>query len=497
MGDLITIPVHTSGSIDDYFLVEGLVLSTRYADAFKAMDRASKESVSLWKVRAPMSVNSDQVRRFLNRLAVIGDMDPPVCSMLTYGVDAAGIGFAIFPSLLGRSYGERGADKTENERLFGAAVHKIEVLHNHGVLCGDISGSSFWIDRVGEPSFIAPLGAIEIELNAPQLLPPIETLHFVAPEQLSGGLLTRATDVFALGVLGYHLLTGHYPYGSEPLTPGQSFDIGQVKLPSAFGAQIPGWADSVLLKCLAPNPAERYQDAAALFRGIAEARQRQSEQQAPVRTHREETDPMRTGTTASVHAPLRMGAQHASEVKEDVPESSPTKRSSLKLTLGLVCLLLAVVVGGLIFTRPKPVVESDNKLANELRQHIEAIEDPKMRENAGDIANPQVALAAKEQKIEQIASSDDPLSHELLVKIALDAPSLAERELAEKSLLNRATRLGLKRSAEQVRHGCVPVVKASILLDMPQCCALSILRYPRVTMKICLKKHIQQILKLC
>ncbi len=448
MGDLITMPVHTSGSVDDYFVIEGFFLSTRCADAFKALDRASKESVSLWKLRESLPVNSDAVRRFLNRLALIGDMDPPLCSMLSYGVDASGVGFAIFPALLGRPFGERGVDKLENERLFGSAVRKIAALHSRDILCGDICGASFWIDRVGEPSFIGAMGAVDIEMTSPAELPPIETLHYVSPEQRDRGLLIAPTDVFALGVLGYQMFTGHFPYGEQPQVPGQELDISQVALPTSFGPQVPGWADEVLMKCLHPDPARRYADAEILFKGIAQARQRQSEQQAPVSVQREEVETNKA--VAATHAPLQMGkARLTQPAEESVPLQ---KRGSLGLTLGLVVILVAVVVVGLVVTRPSLQPVRDDTLARGLQKAMEGIEDPAIKEAAGEISNPDVALAAKAQKIEQVAGSDDPLSHELLVKIALDAPTRPERELAEKAILTRATRLGLKRSAEQVRQ---------------------------------------------
>ena len=448
MGDLITMPVHTSGSVDDYFVIEGLVLSTRCADAFKAMDRASKESVALWKLRSPLPVNSESVRQFLNRLAVIGDIDPPLCAMSTYGVDAQGIGFAVFPVLLGHSFAERSPDTVERERLFGAAVHKLEVIHDKGLVCGDLCCSSFWVNRFGDTSFIGVMGAFDAEMISPETVPPLETLHFVAPEQRDGGAMSPATDVFALGVLGYYMLTGEYPWGAQPPVSNEALQAAAVKTPSSFGAHVPGWADEVLGKCLAPDPAHRYANAGVLFKAIAGARQRQLEQQTPVSV-KQEAGTAKPAATSTIHAPLRV-QPHPEQAKAVEPK--PPGRGLPRLSLLLAAVLAVVIIIGLIVTKPAPLPVTDDKMGEELRRHMEAVEDPGMREGISEIANPHADIAAKQKKIEEIANSDDPLSHELLVKIALDAPSLGERELAEKAILSRATRLGLKRSAEQVRQ---------------------------------------------
>lgn len=101
------------------------------------------------------------------------------------------------------------------------------------------------------------------------------TPEYAAPEQIEGGVVTTATDVFGLGVLLYRLLTGRLPW--EPgdgkrdarRAPRRNSD-GAIREtprpPSAFAskAPIPADVDAVVLKALRSEPAERYPGPLAL-----------------------------------------------------------------------------------------------------------------------------------------------------------------------------------------------------------------------------------------
>ena len=98
------------------------------------------------------------------------------------------------------------------------------------------------------------------------------TPAYAAPEQVAGGEVTTATDVYALGVLAYEILTGRRPYETAGLSPTEAERVVTEADPPVPSASAPddvaralrGDLDTVVMKALAKEPKRRYETAAAL-----------------------------------------------------------------------------------------------------------------------------------------------------------------------------------------------------------------------------------------
>ena len=85
------------------------------------------------------------------------------------------------------------------------------------------------------------------------------TLHYAAPEQISGAPISIATDIWALGVLGHELLVGKRPFSGKP----HELEVAILGADPPRPAQIPGDLATILLKALKKLPSERYATADA------------------------------------------------------------------------------------------------------------------------------------------------------------------------------------------------------------------------------------------
>ncbi len=159
----------------------------------------------------------------------------------------------------------------------------VECIHQHGILHRDIKPANVLLEplldgqdkRVGQDGLefhprltdfglVKTLGADGSTTKTGDL---IGTPSYMAPEQAEGRNrdVTAATDVYALGVLLFELLTGRPPHcGETPLETIRLISESDPVPPSRFRDDLPRELDTICLRCLARLPAQRYESAAEL-----------------------------------------------------------------------------------------------------------------------------------------------------------------------------------------------------------------------------------------
>lgn len=104
---------------------------------------------------------------------------------------------------------------------------------------------------------------------------PMGTPDYMAPEQVVGGAVDARADIYSLGVLLYHMVTGTPPFqGETPMKVALQHLNTPPPLPRIYRPDLPPAAEQVILRALAKSPADRYQrtrDLASSFRLALEA----------------------------------------------------------------------------------------------------------------------------------------------------------------------------------------------------------------------------------
>ena len=136
----------------------------------------------------------------------------------------------------------------------------LDFAHQNGIVHRDIKPANILIDKSGQP-FLADFGVARIETSTlTQAGTTVGTLSYMSPEQVKGQMVDKRSDIFALGVILYELLTGKKPFGGDNMStivyrivneePQRVTDIKK---------ELHGGYESVVRKALAKNPEARYQ----------------------------------------------------------------------------------------------------------------------------------------------------------------------------------------------------------------------------------------------
>jgi serine/threonine protein kinase len=142
------------------------------------------------------------------------------------------------------------------------AFHRQEMLHQ------DVRPENVLIDADGNARIIdfgsvSVAGVVEMAAHAEDWTLQGAALY-AAPEYFLGEHGTVRSDVFALGVLTYFMLTGQLPYGVEiPRANGRAAQRRLVYTPAReHDPSIPAWVDAALRKAVQIDPRGRYEDVA-------------------------------------------------------------------------------------------------------------------------------------------------------------------------------------------------------------------------------------------
>ncbi|GBF58835.1 serine/threonine-protein kinase PknB [Candidatus Phycosocius bacilliformis] len=142
----------------------------------------------------------------------------------------------------------------------------LDSLHRQNVIHLDLKPSNILFRPSGEAVLI-DYGLSHHtdlpDLMAEQFRLPYGTAPYMAPEQVLGVRNYRRSDIFALGVLMYFFATAVRPFGDPVSLKGLKERLWRDPIPPRrWRADIPAWLQEVILRCLEPNPEQRYPTAA-------------------------------------------------------------------------------------------------------------------------------------------------------------------------------------------------------------------------------------------
>jgi serine/threonine protein kinase/Flp pilus assembly protein TadD len=239
---------------------------------YRARQKSLNRTVALKVVRTGQWTTSAHLKRFRLEAETAASLDNPnIVPIYEVGEHGGSCYFSmkfIEGGALDELFKRDPMPTRPAAKLIAELARAVHYAHQCGILHRDIKPGNILIDAKGEPHLtdFGLVRLIEGEGTITRTLDTLGTPSYMAPEQaLGNNQVTSETDVYGLGAVLYHLLTGHPPFAG-----GTTYDTIRLLLeteprqPRLWNAKIDRDLTTICLKCLEKDPQRRYPSALAL-----------------------------------------------------------------------------------------------------------------------------------------------------------------------------------------------------------------------------------------
>jgi len=265
-------------SFGDRYTVVELVGAGGMGQVYKVIDRRLNRTVALKLIRPGLQARMGALQRFRRELTLAQQVSHPnVCRVHDLGeVDGAlyiTMEFVTGQTLddLIHSMGHLSPRQTiALGRQFCAGLGAI---HDQAIVHRDLKPGNVMVDRGGH-AVVMDFGMAyhrgDERLTSEGSV--LGTLAYLSPEHARGHATDVRSDIYALGVIFYEMLTGRRPPGDEGPLPLALREAGQrCPPPSHFLPEVPVSLDAIVMRCLQRDPAARFATASELEQALAHA----------------------------------------------------------------------------------------------------------------------------------------------------------------------------------------------------------------------------------
>jgi serine/threonine protein kinase len=265
----------------DHYDLESIVATSGMATVFRARDQRTGEIVAI-KVPHP-EIESDPTMfdRFRREEEIGTRIDHPSVMKVFANPDRSQV-YMVMEWLDGRLLrqilNEEGRLPVERAvRITLALCHTLEHIHTHGVVHRDLKPENIMVDgkdHVHLIDFGIAASAGARRLTFAHFSQSMGTPDYISPEQVRGKRGDARSDVYALGVMLYEMLTGVVPFtGPNPFAVMNDRLLNQPRPPVQLEPSISPQLQEILYRALEREPKNRYASAREMAHDLAHQEQ--------------------------------------------------------------------------------------------------------------------------------------------------------------------------------------------------------------------------------
>ncbi len=261
-----------------FYLTEKLGTGTN-GTVYRGHDPVIDRDVAIKILGGQLSISERKQReqQFINEARAAGRLSHPNIVTIFDASSEGGNTFIAMEFLPGKDLkrilaeGKR-FDFLETATIIKKIADALAYAHQHGVIHRDIKPANIFVLANHQPKVVdfgiarAPNRVASSSGHTTLFHHNIlGTPNYMSPEQASGKSVTAHTDIYSLGAVMYEMLTGQKPFQSSDMDKLLNQIINKTpKYPSDITPGVPDSLSKIVMKAMHKDPAQRYEDAAAM-----------------------------------------------------------------------------------------------------------------------------------------------------------------------------------------------------------------------------------------
>ena len=245
---------------------------------YRAHDERLDRDVAIKVLPEEVAGDADRLHRFEREAKAVAHLDHPnILAIHDFGSED-GVAYAVMELLEGESLREliskEGLTTGKAVEYARSIADGLAAAHDKGIIHRDLKPENVFLTTDGRIK-ILDFGLAKLKLPEADLTTEtptatldtapgglIGTVPYMAPEQVQGQPADHRSDIFALGVVLYEMLTGHRPFGGSTTVETAAAILKEDPEPiSVVAPAVPPTLGSVVSKCLEKRPEDRFSSA--------------------------------------------------------------------------------------------------------------------------------------------------------------------------------------------------------------------------------------------